>query len=37
MTGAQSDLIWLLAGLGAFMAVASTIGFVLQQRLAPDG
>ena len=37
MTGAQADLIWLLLGLVAFLTLASTIRFVLQQRVAPDG
>jgi len=36
MTGAQTDLIWLLLGLAAFLVLASTIGYVLQQRIAPD-
>lgn len=37
MSGAQTDLIWLLAGLGAFLTVASAIGLTLQARIAPDG
>ncbi|MFN3524552.1 MAG: phosphatidate cytidylyltransferase [Paracoccus sp. (in: a-proteobacteria)] len=37
MTSAQSDLVWLLAGLGGVLVTASCIGYVLQQRLSPQG
>lgn len=37
MTSAQGDLAMLLAGLGGVLVVASTIGFVLERRLSPDG
>lgn len=37
MTPAQSDLIWLLAGLGGVLLTASGVGYVLQQRLSPQG
>jgi phosphatidate cytidylyltransferase len=37
MNDAQSDLILLLSGTGAFLAVASVIGYVLRVKLSPDG
>lgn len=37
MNGAYADLLTLLSGLGAVLVTASIIGYVLQQRLSPDG
>lgn len=37
MSAATSDLILLLLGVGGVLVFASTIGFVLQRRLSPDG
>ncbi|MGO4563636.1 phosphatidate cytidylyltransferase [Rhizobium sp. 2YAF20] len=37
MNPAQSDLISLVLGIGGVLTLASVIGYVLQQRLSPDG
>ncbi|MDP2118272.1 MAG: phosphatidate cytidylyltransferase [Hoeflea sp.] len=37
MSAAASDLVLLLIGVGGVLVFASTIGFVLQRRLSPDG
>lgn len=37
MSAPQSDLLMLLAGLGAVLAAASIAGYMLQRRLSPDG
>lgn len=37
MSAAHLDLIWLLAGLGAFLALASAIGFALSRRHREGG
>ncbi len=37
MTGAQSDFLLLLAGIGALLVVATLIGQTLRRRLGPDG
>lgn len=37
MSGANSDLITLVAGIFGVLIVASVIGYILQQRLSPNG
>ena len=37
MTGFQSDLLAVIAGIGAVLLLASAIGWVLQRRLSPHG
>lgn len=37
MSGANSDLIMLVAGIFGVLIVASVIGYILQQRLSPNG
>lgn len=37
MSGAQTDFLSLLAGILGILILASSVGFVLKQRIAPDG
>lgn len=37
MTGTRADVLFLLAGIGSILIVATAVGHILRQRLAPDG